>query len=390
MRRRVSFRTVLLWVMGAGLLGFVCTAGVALLDIQVSPVVTAAWGMSCIWVPTALCWTAVYRVRFRRPEVLLGAAAVTSWAVGSTYYLGLQPAAGPVPFPSFADVGSALFYTLMAAALVVAVRRQTRGVGSAVWWDAVVGSLGAAAVLAVVLNPLLARALTRTPSLTTLALAAYPLPPAAARRCHRRDCRPLRCPHGQPMGSAGRRAAHLRRSQTPSLREDLRPLLSAPPSPCRGAQATDARFGLGVRRESAESAAGPKNPKPPQPGNPLSAGHCQQGQRARLSAHKAQRTIRLTGLTRHSAQSGLQAGSFPSQRYRAAMRYDPDKTMLGTMLNDPEVVAILENHAPGITKNPMIAMAKGMTANQALVMGAGMIGGQQVVDAIRTEISQLG
>ena len=177
MRRRVSFRTVLLWVMGAGLLGFVCTAGVALLDIQVSPVVTAAWGMSCIWVPTALCWTAVYRVRFRRPEVLLGAAAVTSWAVGSTYYLGLQPAAGPVPFPSFADVGSALFYTLMAAALVVAVRRQTRGVGSAVWWDAVVGSLGAAAVLAVVLNPLLAPALTRTPSLTTLALAAYPLPP---------------------------------------------------------------------------------------------------------------------------------------------------------------------------------------------------------------------
>jgi len=27
MRRRVSFRTVLLWVMGVGLLGFVCAAG---------------------------------------------------------------------------------------------------------------------------------------------------------------------------------------------------------------------------------------------------------------------------------------------------------------------------------------------------------------------------
>ena len=94
-------------------------------------------------------------------------------------------------------------------------------------------------------------------------------------------------------------------------------------------------------------------------------------------------------LTRHSAQSGLHAGSFPSQRYRAAMRYDPDKIMLGTMLDDPEVVAILENHAPGITKNPMIGMAKGMTANQALVMGAGMIGGQTVVDAIREDIAQL-
>jgi hypothetical protein len=71
------------------------------------------------------------------------------------------------------------------------------------------------------------------------------------------------------------------------------------------------------------------------------------------------------------------------------MRYDPDKTMLGTLLNDPEVVAILEKHSPGITKNPMIGMAKGMTANQALVMGGPMIGGAPVVDAIRAEIEQL-
>jgi hypothetical protein len=71
------------------------------------------------------------------------------------------------------------------------------------------------------------------------------------------------------------------------------------------------------------------------------------------------------------------------------MRYDPDKTMLGTMLNDPEVVAILEKHAPGITKNPMIGMAKGLSANQALVMGSALLGGQTVVDAIRAEMDQL-
>ncbi len=71
------------------------------------------------------------------------------------------------------------------------------------------------------------------------------------------------------------------------------------------------------------------------------------------------------------------------------MRYDPDKTMLGTMLDDSEVVAILERHAPGITKNPMIGMAKGMTANQALVMGSAMLGGPTVVDAIRQDIEQL-
>ncbi len=71
------------------------------------------------------------------------------------------------------------------------------------------------------------------------------------------------------------------------------------------------------------------------------------------------------------------------------MRYDPDTTLLGTMLADPEVVAILEKHAPGITKNPMIGMAKGMTANQALTTGAPMLGGRQVVDAIRAEMSGL-
>ena len=71
------------------------------------------------------------------------------------------------------------------------------------------------------------------------------------------------------------------------------------------------------------------------------------------------------------------------------MRYDPDTTLLGTLLADPEVVAILEKHVPGITKNPMIGMAKGMTANQALTMGAPMLGGQQVVDAIRAEMSEL-
>ena len=76
MRRRVSFRTGLLWVMGVGLLGFVSAAGLALLGVQVSTVVTAVLGLLSIWVPTALCWMAVYRVRLRRPEVLLGAAAV--------------------------------------------------------------------------------------------------------------------------------------------------------------------------------------------------------------------------------------------------------------------------------------------------------------------------
>ncbi len=71
------------------------------------------------------------------------------------------------------------------------------------------------------------------------------------------------------------------------------------------------------------------------------------------------------------------------------MRYNLDTTLLGTMLADPEIVGILEKHAPGITSNPMISMAKGMTASQALVMGTPILGGQPVVDALRAEIAEL-
>jgi len=81
----------------------------ALLDIHMSTAVTVALGMSPIWVATALCWTAVYSAGLRRPEILLAAAAVTSWTLGSTYYVGLQSASGRAPFPTVADVGSALF-----------------------------------------------------------------------------------------------------------------------------------------------------------------------------------------------------------------------------------------------------------------------------------------
>jgi len=60
------------------------------------------------------------------------------------------------PDLSLADVGYLSFYPLMLAALAVVVRRHVREVASSVWLDAAVGSLGAAAVPAVVLSPVLA------------------------------------------------------------------------------------------------------------------------------------------------------------------------------------------------------------------------------------------
>ena len=69
-------------------------------------------------------------------------------------------------------------------------------------------------------------------------------------------------------------------------------------------------------------------------------------------------------------------------------RYDLSTTTLGDLLEDSDVVEIMEKHAPGITTNPMLGMAKGMPAAQAMGMAGGMIG-QDAVEAIKTEVEAL-
>jgi diguanylate cyclase (GGDEF)-like protein len=128
-----------------------------------------------LWVPSALCWLAVSRVRTRRPEVLLSAAAVTSFTLGDTYYTVMTVGGGSLPYPSLADVGYLCFYPLMLAALIVAVRRHIRGLASSIWLDGAVGSLGATSVLAVLLSPVLASATVGSGSLAKAVAVAYPL-----------------------------------------------------------------------------------------------------------------------------------------------------------------------------------------------------------------------
>jgi hypothetical protein len=69
-------------------------------------------------------------------------------------------------------------------------------------------------------------------------------------------------------------------------------------------------------------------------------------------------------------------------------KYDLSTTTLGALLEDPDVVAIMEKHAPGITTNPMLGMAKGMPAAQAVGMAGGMIG-QDAANAITSEVAAL-
>ena len=49
------------------------------------------------------------------------------------------------------------------------------------------------------------------------------------------------------------------------------------------------------------------------------------------------------------------------------MAYSLD-SKLGDLLNDTNAVDILEKHAPGISRNPMIGFAKGMTLKTLLEM----------------------
>ncbi|NLE45671.1 MAG: hypothetical protein GX620_13195 [Chloroflexi bacterium] len=43
-------------------------------------------------------------------------------------------------------------------------------------------------------------------------------------------------------------------------------------------------------------------------------------------------------------------------------------TTLGTLLDDPQAKAVLDQYLPGASSNPMVAMARGMTLNTVLAM----------------------
>ena len=178
---RATLRMGLMWAMGLVLAAYV--GALALHGLGWGPawkgwfstLVNSWLGLATDWLPAGVCAVAAYRVRLRRPEVLLAAAGVTSYAVGDTYYMVVQAMTGSVPYPSLGDLAYLGFPVLMLVALAAAVRRHVRGLAGSVWLDAAVGMLGAATVLAVVLRPVLDTALTGPSSLATVVSVAYPM-----------------------------------------------------------------------------------------------------------------------------------------------------------------------------------------------------------------------
>ena len=70
------------------------------------------------------------------------------------------------------------------------------------------------------------------------------------------------------------------------------------------------------------------------------------------------------------------------------MAYTLD-TKVGEILKDKHAVEILERHAPGVSTNPMIGLAKGMTLKSVLAMPQAKQAGvtEEIVTKVLAEIN---
>lgn len=72
------------------------------------------------------------------------------------------------------------------------------------------------------------------------------------------------------------------------------------------------------------------------------------------------------------------------------MAFTLDST-LGQLLDDPQAKAVLDKQLPGISTNPMVAMAKGMSLNMILTMPQAAQFGltKEKAEAILAEVNKL-
>jgi diguanylate cyclase (GGDEF)-like protein len=140
-------------------------------------VVDGVLGMLTQWVPACCCWVGFARAAGRHERWPLAGVAVaaSAYAVANSYFITVASQDGSAPFPSWADAGYLAFYPAMIGALIIQIHRTRRGVASSVWLDSAVGSLGAATVLAVLLEPVLTPALHGSVSLAGVISLAYPM-----------------------------------------------------------------------------------------------------------------------------------------------------------------------------------------------------------------------
>jgi diguanylate cyclase (GGDEF)-like protein len=132
--------------------------GLAVHGPRFEPFVDVWLGALTQVVPAALCWSALPAAGPRRREVACLAIGMSSFTAGNIMFVLAASHEVTLPFPSSADLGFLCFYPMALAAIAVAVRREHRTVRGAVWLDSLLGGLAAAAVLAVLLDRVFARA----------------------------------------------------------------------------------------------------------------------------------------------------------------------------------------------------------------------------------------
>jgi diguanylate cyclase (GGDEF)-like protein len=157
----------------AGQLAYVLTL---LIPFGGAELLVDAWvSMIAEWIAVLACWAAVAYMATERTVPVVASAAVTATVLGDTLFLAATDGEGVTPFPTVADFFYLGFYVLLLLAVVLAARNRLAGRGAVVVFDVVVGSFGAASVLALVLTPVLDSAVIGSDIVASVVSLAYPV-----------------------------------------------------------------------------------------------------------------------------------------------------------------------------------------------------------------------
>jgi diguanylate cyclase (GGDEF)-like protein len=139
-------------------------------------VVVDGWlSMLSEWTGVAACAAAVILAPVRRAFTVLAVAGIAANTLGDTLFFAYTGESGAAPFPNPADFAYLAFYVLMLFSLLALARDRLRTHDRLVVLDAIVGSLGAASVIALVLTPVLDAAAEGTDALMVVLYVAYPV-----------------------------------------------------------------------------------------------------------------------------------------------------------------------------------------------------------------------
>ncbi|GAA1347576.1 putative bifunctional diguanylate cyclase/phosphodiesterase [Arthrobacter roseus] len=141
-------------------------------DDGFDPIIDGWLGILAEGSMAAVAWLAFRRATVARPEVGWAAAGITGRVVADCLYL--LPTSNIEPGSLlFADVCYLLFFPFLLCSLAVRARRRLAAVAFPALLNSAVGAFGAAAILAVVLQPVIGQALQ--PGWTATVTVLYPI-----------------------------------------------------------------------------------------------------------------------------------------------------------------------------------------------------------------------